>query len=239
MPVELTDAAFREATALIAHGVLAPCRTTRVDEANGWISSAEAPPAAPQPEQAPGPPPPPTLFGPSHDLGTHSSPALCSALRLLRGLAARLEEISELRLAVPRAGLLRQIGMGGCTPSGPLNSGWPDNGCELACTLLLGTSTTAPASVSLEAHGKKRTLSAPPGSLLLSLARQVRCAVPPAPTAEAAASRPLWLTMHMYSVHLRSSADDRMLGISMAKRRETQEQIRLGKLHGGQLTAGS
>ena len=63
---------------------------------------------------------------------------LYSALRVLRGLAKVLEDISELRLAVPRAAMLRQVGCRGCRSFGPLNSGWPDHGCEVSCTLFLG-----------------------------------------------------------------------------------------------------
>ena len=192
--------------------------TTRAHERNAWLLSAEAPARAPPPPPA-GPPPPAALFGPSIHIEPDERPALCSALRGLRAVAARLEEISSLRIAVPRGGMLREILEGGVESGGPLNAGWPDNGCEVTCTLVLGEPGDAASTVGVSAHGVNSVLHASPGDLILSLARQTSCDVLP--------GRPsLWLTLHAYSSALRGAADGRMLGVSEQAVREMQEQMR-------------
>ena len=93
------------------------------------------------------------------------------------------------------------------------------------------TDAAPPAHVHVTSSGAAERHFAPrAGSLLLTLSRRASVRVPAAESASLAAQRPLWLTMHMYSVHLRSAADDRMLGISVEKRRQIMAQRRSGEL---------
>lgn len=235
-PAGLVRQVGAEASVLVEGGCLLPASTTRTHERACWLLCDEAPPRAPEPEP-PGPTPlPPHLFGASHSIAASTSPALCGALRGLRGIAAAVETISELRLATPRGARLVEFGHDGSDPFGPVNSGWPDMGCEICCTLLLGEMSPAdmPVAVTATARGVQRKMRASAGALLLTLSRQARCVVPPLASEAKAAGRPRWLTMHMYSTNLRAAADERMLGISKAKREEFVELRNRGMLHGQQ-----
>ena len=130
-----------------------------------------------------------------------------------------VEEISELRLATPRGGVLREVLRGGVHAHGPLNSGWPDSGCEVVCTLIAfpagGAGIASPSAsqrtLTASSHGKLRTLSVAPGDILLTLARQTRLDV----SASDGAPDSLWLTLPFYSSQLRSVLDGRLLGVSL------------------------
>ena len=242
-PPSLVAQAAAEARAVVAAGALLPDSTTRVHERSCWLLCPEGTPRTPEPEPI-GAPPPSHLYGASHTIASATSPALCAALRGLRGIAAALEAISELRLSTPRGARLRDLGSGGLRPVGPPNSGWPDVGCEVDCTLMLGEPRPGaqPVTVRVESHGVQRTLHAHDGALLLTLSRQASCHVVPVASEALAASRPTWLTMHMYSTMLRSAGDGRMLGISRAAREGMAELRSKGMLHtcvqSGQLKAG-
>ena len=205
-------------------------------ERAAWILSPnEAPPRAPDPEDPELGPLPSDLFGLEQGVEPGAQPALCGAMRGLRGLAAALEEISELRLATPRAGLLSEVLGGGVQAHGPLNSGWPDTGHEVTCTLVVHHasapeavggegSSSAAATVSVTSHGKRRKLTPQPGDILLTLARQARVDV------SACEAPSLWLTMPFYSSQLRTAQDGRMLGISKQAIRELTEKRNRGEL---------
>ena len=139
-----------------------------------------------------------------------------------------LESISELRLALPRGALLREVREGGSEAHGPLNSGWPDSGCEVTCTLILGDDParqtggggTPPTSVAVTAHGLRTVHACSPCSLVLSLARQAKVDILPS------AARVLCLSLQMYSSQLRAAADGRMLGVDPEAARQLQEKLR-------------
>ena len=125
-------------------------------------------------------PPAPELFADEYGVTPEKHPALCGAMRGLRGLAAALE-VSELRLATPRGAVLREVLEGGVQAHGPLNSGWPDTGHEVECTLIVhragateAEEGTSAATVSVTSHGKRRKHTPQPGDILLTLARQAR-----------------------------------------------------------------
>ena len=236
-PSGLTLQAALEATRILQQDVLKDASTARAHEKYAWLLCDEAPPRAPTPPPA-GAPPSAELFGAAHELQPPAAPALCGALRGLRGLAAALENLSELRLAVPRGGLLRQVGAGGVDARGPLNNGWPDSGCEVSITLFIGAEDALPHRVSIGAHGEQRELPAATGDVLLTLSRVATCSVQPiGGDAHGAVEppRPLWLTVHAFSSSLRSAADGRMLGVSMEAWEEIREKQRRGEINGDEL----
>ena len=223
--------------------------TVWTHERSIWVSSPdEAPPHAPTPEPVTGKVPP-ELYGVERTVEPTAQPALCGAMRGLRGLAAALEGISELRLATPRGALLREVLDGGCQAHGPINSGWPDTGVEVACTLGLFhpqmASLTARA-VAITSRGKRKAIKLGPGDILLTLARQARVDVPAAPPVASSNGREtteiqgygdgggnpgaLWLTLPFYSTNLRSAADGRMLGVSKEAIAEMVEKRNRGEL---------
>jgi len=165
---------------------------------------------------------PQDLFGAAVDLETSAAPALCGALRGLRAVAAELESISELRLSVPRGALLREIRFRDWQASGPDNSGWPDSGCEVICTLVLGDATSSSSfDVEVEAHGQRHSFRVRPGGMLLTMARQTKVRIGQVACdsnrlGQHSREVPLWLSLPIYSTTLRSAADGRMLGVSNA-----------------------
>ena len=235
-PPSLVAQAAAEARAVVAAGALLSDSTIHAHERSCWLLCPEGTPRTPVPEPI-GAPPPSHLYGAAHTIASATSPALCAALRGLRGIAAALEAISELRLSTPRGARLRDLGSGGLRPVGPPNAGWPDVGCEVDCTLMLGEPRPGaqPVNVRVESHGVQRDLHAHDGALLLTLSRQASCHVAPVASEALAASRPMWLTMHMYSTMLRSAGDGRMLGISQAAREGMAELRSKGMLQSGQL----
>ena len=213
-------------------GALSYVSTPRAHERSAWLlSSHEAPPRAPEPTPA-GAPLPASLFGPSIAIEPTRHPALCGCVRGLRAVSARLEEISELRLAVPRGAILREVADAGSAAHGPANSGWPDTGCEVVCALVLGGGGAGGGdeSVGVSAHGTRRVVRTPPCSLVFTLARQATCDI--LPTAATATPPPasrassLWLALPIYSSSLRAAADGRMLGVSEEAMRSLQERLR-------------
>jgi hypothetical protein len=69
-----------------------------------------------------------TRYGSFTPIAQESSPALCGCIRFLRGVGAALEEVSSLRLAVPRGAVLEEHLSGGYNEEDPPNNGWPDTG---------------------------------------------------------------------------------------------------------------
>ena len=209
--------------------------TAWAHERSAWVLSPDEAPArspAPEPPRLVGLPD--DLYGRAAEVSPSKQPALCGALRGLRGVAAALEEISELRLATPRGGVLREVLRGGVHAHGPLNSGWPDSGCEVVCTLIAfpagGAGIASPSAsqrtLTASSHGKLRTLSVAPGDILLTLARQTRLDV----SASDGAPDSLWLTLPFYSSQLRSVLDGRLLGVSQQAIKEMREMRNRGEL---------
>ena len=86
------------------------------------------------------------------------------------------------------------------------NPGWPDSGVEVVATLFV----RPPPAIEVAHRGAAaRTLRPRAGSLLLLLARQARCAVPPAPSAA------LSLTLPIYSAWRRRDDGDVLLSNSV------------------------
>ena len=115
---------------------------------------------------------------------------MAGVLRLLRGLSAQLESVASLRLAVPRAVLLQEHLPAGAAPRAATpNPGWPDSGVEVVATPFV----RPPPAIEVAHRGAAaRTLRPRAGSLLLLLARQARCAVPPAPSAALSLTLPIY-----------------------------------------------
>ena len=221
LPAELLSQLRDEVRALEA-AALSDASTARLHERSGWLLVNEQPPMPTAPVPPPiGDHPPAELFGGTLEVEGSASPTLCSMLRLFRGLGATIENISELRLACPRAALLRHVMGGGSAAAGPPNSSWPDTGAEICCALFLGDGGGGgEAAVEVPTReGRARPMRVPAGGALFTLARQTRVDLPPAP-ASAAAGPPsqLWLTFYAYSSMLRSSIEDRMLGVSAEAR---------------------
>ena len=245
-PTMLVDAACAEADDFRGRNdggeaCLSDLSTSRATERNAWLLSSEAPslPNAPVPEVTHGTALPADLYGPAFSLNPTRHPALRSAIRGLRALAAQLEAISELRLSAPRGALLREIHERKWEGSGPDNSGWPDTGCEVMCSLILGRGgSNACSHVDVRAHGQQRSISLQPGGVMLTLARQAKVKVHPSVChhpEQQVGTVPLWLSLPIYSTSLRSAADGRMLGISKAAIMNISGQIRRGELHEGLL----
>lgn len=225
IPRALIEQLRLEACTLAVGSALSDASTTRVHERSGWLLSDDQPtmPSAPLPPPI-GAHPPADLYGATLQLEACTAPALVGVLRVLRGIGAAIESISALRLACPRAMLLREVHHGGCSSVGPPNPCWPDNGAEICCSLYLGRAgipcggaeRARHAAVEVRVRGESQRVLVPPGGMLLSLARQVTCDIPP--WTKAAADKPeLWLTYVMYSTVLRSAADSRVLGIEIAR----------------------
>jgi len=216
----------REGGALSNH--LTDLSTTRRHLRRGWLFFDEAPPRAPEPPPA-ATPLPATWYGSFTPIAQESSPALCGCIRFLRGVGAALEEVSSLRLAVPRGAVLEEHLSGGYNEEDPPNNGWPDTGVEVCCSLFLGASHGAGESaVHLHPHEGERVLAtAAAGGLLLTLARQVRTHMPPAPVdgGIVGCSVRRWLTMHIYSSWQRGHDGDRILGMTNAKMQEHRQAL--------------
>ncbi|KAL1498754.1 hypothetical protein AB1Y20_014064 [Prymnesium parvum] len=210
VPLDICAALDAEARRL--DGELLDASTTRSHARSAWIHFDEAPPRAPPPAKHVGPPLPPEWYGACVPTSAESFPALCGAVRFLRGLAAAIEDLSDLRLAVPRAAQLHLHLEGGTSEARPPNSGWPDTNIEVSAALFLGA---AEAHGTVECHpheGRVVHVPAAPGGILLTLARRVRKVVPPAAGGEARR----WLTMQIFSCWVRSGDGDRILGMSQA-----------------------
>ena len=110
------------------------CSTFESHSSALWLHSPEAPPNAPPP--CPARPVEDALVGPCSTL-TEVDPMLTSLLRIMRGICAALELAAELRLALPRSALLEEHLSSSNEAKAPLNTGWPDTGIEVACTIAI------------------------------------------------------------------------------------------------------
>ena len=196
-----------------------------------WLYFDESPPRAPTPATHEGAPPPEEYYAPCVPVTSGTSPALCGAIRFMRGLAAALEDLSELRLAVPRAALLQEHLAGGSCEAHPPNNGWPDTSVEVSASLFLSptdeTDGTGASFVEYRPHGGAAVrVPTTAGGILFTLARQVATDVPALPAGAAREGGPRrWISMPIYSCWLRGHGNDRLLGMSQEQMAETRESL--------------
>lgn len=221
---QLAEQMVVELGPMLGHCTSCDRSTTRSHVRTTMLLSSEAPPGAPEPPP-PSDPPPPHLYGTALRLDSAAMPATATAVRELRGLGASLEAVSDMRLALPRAAFLLEWGEGGCETSAPPNDGWPDTGCEVCAHLFLGASPTGAAhaaraaptptrGVDVVMGSERRQVSPAVGDVLLTLARQVRCDVPPQELCGEQAGMRRCLTFYMYSAWQRSKHGTKVLGAS-------------------------